>query len=98
LWNDFEIYVLDPDNGTLQLVTRLGTAVTGAAWHPSGRDLIYSTNDSISAIELDDRDERNNFELTRLTGIKGFYVDQSAETLLLIGAAGSRKGIFERDL
>jgi len=98
LWNDFELYVLDPAAGTPQLITRLGTALTGAAWHVSGRDVIYGTADSVSAIELDDRDQRNAFELARLTGIRGFLADPSTATLLLIGSAGNSKGIFERGL
>ncbi len=98
LWNDFEIYVLDPAVGTPQLVTRLGAPLTGAAWHPDGRDLVYSTAGSISAIEIDDRGERNNFELTKLTGIKAFRLDPGGDLLLLVGAAGNSKGVFERDL
>lgn len=98
LWNDFEIAVLDPSATAPQIVTRLGTVVTGAAWHPEGGVVVYSTPSSVMAIELDDRGERNNFELTKLTDVGVFAIEPSGKTLLLTGSAGNQRGIFERDL
>ncbi len=98
LWNSFEISTYDPSDGSRHLVTRVGTLVTGCAWHPAGQDVIYSTPSSIVAIELDDRDNRNAYDLARFNRVGEFRVDPNGKRLIFSGAVGSREGIFERTL
>lgn len=98
LWNDFEISIYDPSTQSRTLVTRLGTAILGCAWHPAGKHVIYSTATEITAIELDDRDGRNSFELARFSDIQTFFVEPAGDRIDVVGAIGTQQGEFEKDL
>ncbi|HTK04349.1 MAG TPA: PEGA domain-containing protein [Candidatus Eisenbacteria bacterium] len=98
LWNDFEIYTVDPADGSRDLITRLGTPIASCAWSPAGEAIIFSTANGIAAAELDDRDHRNVFDLIRFTDVGPFAVDANAGMLRFIGSAGTKSGVYERDL
>jgi len=98
LWNDFEILIYDPSSKQTQLVTRVGAPLAGCAWHPAGADVIYAAPEGIFSIELDDRDNRNVFNLARFKDIGAFFIDPSGKTLRFIGTAGNQQGIYERSL
>jgi hypothetical protein len=98
VWSDVEIGIVDAERGTHTVLTRVGTPIGGSAWHPNGAVILYSTPSSIIALELDDREHRNAFELVRFTEVGAFAVDEAAGALRFHGAAGNRQGIFERDL
>jgi hypothetical protein len=98
LWNDFEVSVYGPDTDELTVVTRLGTAISGCAWHPDGKHVMYSTDTEISAIDLDVRDKKNVNELGRFTKLRSFVVDPAGIWLRIVGSVGTQEGVFERDL
>ncbi|OIO51320.1 hypothetical protein COY93_04225 [Candidatus Uhrbacteria bacterium CG_4_10_14_0_8_um_filter_58_22] len=98
LWNDFEIHVVNPENGESYLVTRLGTPITGCRWFPLGTMVIFATDRRITAIELDDRDRRNTFILASFESVSSMTVDEQAGVLHFVGAIGSQRGIYERPL
>lgn len=98
LWNDFEIYVANPENGESYLVTRLGTPITDCQWFPLGTMIIFATNKKITAIELDDRDHRNTFTLANFESISSMAIDEQTGILRFVGAIGSQRGIYERPL
>lgn len=98
LWNDFEINVYGQEIDDRTVVTRLGTAISGCAWHPDGKHVIYATATDIMAIDLDVRDKKNVNELGRFTGIQAFVVDPAGAWLRTVGSVGSQTGVFERDL
>ncbi|MBI4457674.1 hypothetical protein HY633_01790, partial [Candidatus Uhrbacteria bacterium] len=98
LRNDFEIAVWSPDSGLRDTVTRLGSAITAARWHPSGAYAAYATGEAITAIELDNRDAANAYELVRAGSILDFSIDADGRTLRFIGEIGNQKGLFERTL
>jgi hypothetical protein len=98
LWNEFEVSVYDPDAKTKSLITRLGTPITAVAWDPRGNDVIVATADTITAIELDDRDVRNSYTLIRATRIDGFGISHDGSSLRFTGAIGGQNGVFEKAL
>jgi WD40 repeat protein len=59
LYSDFEIYIFDLAKPDPELITRLGTPITSAIWHPQARHLILSTEGKIKIMELDNRELRN---------------------------------------
>lgn len=66
-YNDFEIYILELSKNQPELITRLGTPIKSAIWHPSGRHLLFSADGKIKIIELDNRELRNTLELKEIT-------------------------------
>ncbi|MDD5252060.1 MAG: PEGA domain-containing protein [Patescibacteria group bacterium] len=97
VWNDFELLVAD-SAGQSQIITRLGSQLAECAWHPAKADLIYATGNGLTAIELDDRGNRNVFELARLTGGGVFRLARDGSLLRFFGTIGNQAGLYERPL
>lgn len=57
--NDYEIYIYNFSKTDPELITRLGSPIASAVWHPNGRHLIFSSGGKINIIELDNRELRN---------------------------------------
>lgn len=66
IYNDNEIYIYELAKNTPELITRLGSEILFAIWHPNGRDLIFSTEGKIKIIELDNRELRNIIDITNV--------------------------------
>jgi hypothetical protein len=98
LWSDFEMTVFDPKTGSRTLVTRQGTPINDAFWHPSGAYVVSATDSGITATELDDRGQKNSYDLGRFSRIDALHVDPSGSRILVAGAIGGQEGVFERDL
>jgi len=63
IYNDNELYIYETGKNTPELITRLGSEIRFAIWHPNGRDLIFSTEGKIKIIELDNRELRNIIDI-----------------------------------
>lgn len=98
LCSDVEIGIVDPQEGDRALITRLGMPIIDCAWNQGGASVLYATATGIYAIELDDREERNVFDLVRFSDIDAFFTDPAGASLWFVGAAGNQRGIYERDL
>lgn len=92
--NDHEIYIYELAKNSPELITRLGSPITSAIWHPNGRHLIFSTDNKIKIIELDNRELRNIIEIS-----------DSAAAFLTIDRAGNnlyyavdKTGIFKLNI
>jgi WD40 repeat protein len=98
LWNDWEIFTVDPDEKDTVLITRIGTGITDCDWHPEEGYLFYSGNDSVTAIETDGRDKRNIYGLVGFDSVTSMRIDREASILRFTGSIGNQRGIFERPL
>lgn len=97
LWNDFEISVWNPDSGTRAVVTRLSSPIDECLWGPSGRNIVFAAGQTISVAELDSRDGRNIYELSRLSRLMALSLDASNRRhLLYLGEADSRSSLFRQ--
>lgn len=65
IYNDFEIYIYETNKTEPELITRLSTPIKYAIWHPQGRHLIFSTDNEIKIIELDNRELRNIISIAK---------------------------------
>ena len=93
--NDFEIWLLDMNNLNRQLLTRISDKITKVIWHPSNNYVIYSTDKSISVIELDDREKHNITKLIELDLIRDVYLNTAGDTLYFNGEIGNQKGFYK---
>lgn len=66
-YNDHEIYVYDYDYTKekyyAKILARYPTVINQVIWHPAYYHLIFHTENSLKAIELDERDKNNVFPL-----------------------------------
>ena len=96
-WSGYEITVSDVAAAKHTLVARVSTPIKECAWHPSGLAVFYSTTTGIEAVELDDRDRRNVFDLVHFTDVGAFAVDPTDGVLRFTGAIGNRGGVYEKE-
>lgn len=96
--NDFEIWLADIGlNGQTGkiLLTRLSEKINKALWHPSKNYIIYSTDNLIYALELDDREKRNTTELINLNKISSLFLSKDGKTLYFHAKIGNQEGIYK---
>lgn len=98
LWNDFEIFVADPDKQEMTLITRIGTGIRNCGWHPESKYIFYSDSEGVTAIEMDSRDRRNIYRMVDFDSVDAMTIDREAEILRFTGSIGNQRGIFERPL
>lgn len=58
-YNNWEIWIYGSDKKEPELITRVGSGISEALWHPAGRHIIFISEDKINLIELDNRELRN---------------------------------------
>lgn len=93
-YNDFEIYIYDLTKNDPELITRLGSPITSAVWHPNGRHLLFSTDDQIKIIELDNRELRNIISIAD-SSAGWLAVDRAGNNLFFSSASGINKLVLQ---
>lgn len=96
-YNDFEISIFSLADNYPELITRVGTKITAATWHPAGKHLIFSSDGKIKIIELDNREFRNITEIN--TGSADYLaVDRSGNNLYFYGESAGKIGSYKLNL
>lgn len=93
--NDFEIWLSDISNGNKTLLTRISSPIKEVIWHPSNNYILFSTDNYISTIELDDREKRNITELIKLDRISNTTYNRKGDTLYFQTTIGNQKGLYK---
>jgi hypothetical protein len=93
LVTDFEISHYDIRTQALGLLTRYGRPITDVFWHPGQGHVIYRVGEEIRVTEVI-ADQRNDFELARITQINGMAVDAGAESLIIAGRVSDKTGLY----
>lgn len=92
--NDFEIWLYNLATKNKILITRISDAINNATPHPSKNYIIYSTKQTINAIELDEREKRNITELIKFDSINSFILTED-DVLYFSGKIGNSKGLYK---
>ena len=93
--NDFEIWIYERNNFKKTILTRISDKINTVLWHPSNNYIIYSTNESLFTIELDDREKHNTNHLIRLNNINFLNINNSGDTLYFYSELGKQVGLFK---
>lgn len=80
-YNNWELWIYDLDKDQPELITRFGTPVISAIWHPEGRHIFLTTNNEVKVIELDNRELRNIITLATTTDQRYLAIDRKGEFL-----------------
>lgn len=78
------LYFYDFDEHVLRLITRQSEPIPFARVYPELGYAFLIRNNSFFALELDDRDQRNNYELTKLTAPLGMQLDQEGKRAVIL--------------
>jgi uncharacterized protein with WD repeat len=90
---NFEIWFYSLSSEQEILITRYSKEVKKIGWINDNYilALLYNT---LKAIELDERDQRNVTDLLKLDDIKNFDIDPEGQKIYFIGSLGNKKGAF----
>lgn len=80
-YNNWEIWIYESDKKEPELITRLGESIGQALWHPAGRHIIFTSEDKIKVIELDNRELRNVVELLAGQKIDHLAIDDKGKNI-----------------
>lgn len=94
IYNDNEIFIYELAKDTPELITRLGSPILFAIWHPNGRNLIFSSEGKIKIIELDNRELRNIIDISAMPG-KFIAADRAGNNIYF---AVDNSGIFKLNI
>lgn len=92
--NDFEIWLYNSETKNKILITRISNEINDAIMHKSGDYIIYSTKQTINAVELDEREKRNITELVRFDSIGSFELSED-DVLYFSGKTGNFHGLYK---
>jgi len=90
--NDFEIWLYDADSRRQDLITRISEKINFIAWHPSNNHVIYTTNNALYVIEL------NNAETKKLLSIDHILMpqlDQKSKVIYFSAKIGKQEGLYK---
>ena len=93
--NDFEIWIYERNNFKKTILTRISDRINNVLWHPSNNYIIYSTNESLFTIELDNREKHNTNHLIKLNNIDFLNIDNDGNTLYFYSELGKQIGLFK---
>ncbi|MEK7557906.1 MAG: hypothetical protein AAB530_01710 [Patescibacteria group bacterium] len=93
--NDFEIWLNDLTNKKQTLITRISDNITGIVWHPNNNYIIYSTDKTINALEMDEREKRSNTELIKFDKISSLLINQKGTILYFQAKIGDQYGLYK---
>ena len=92
--NDFEIWLLDLNNHKKTLLTRISQEITNIFWHPSNNYVVYTTDQTVNIIELDDREKRRITEIVKFEQIKWPFL-KAGDTLYFYTKIGNQEGLYK---
>ncbi len=84
------LYFYDFDEHVLRLITRQSEPIPFAEVYPELGYAFLIKNNAFFALELDDRDQRNNYELTKLTAPLGMQLDQEGKRAVVLDSGKLR--------
>lgn len=92
--SDTEISTFHIPSKTTTLIERLSSTPTLIRFHPDGQIIFLGKDDSIIALETDERDGRRNTSIVNDFSLIGFSISSDGRVLYLAGSNGTDNGIF----
>jgi hypothetical protein len=93
--NDFEIWMYDLETAQKKLITRISKKITNIFWLPSNGHILFSTNNNINIIELDDREKYNITKLIETEQIKNITLNKNSSILYFNATINGEQGIYK---
>jgi hypothetical protein len=92
--SDNEIRTYNLKDRSKNLLTRLSEKLNISIWHPSGKYVIYSTDNAIYSFEPLNNEKNNIVELTKFQEVDFLHMDKKGEALYFYGKIGNQKGLY----
>lgn len=92
--NDFEIWGVDLNNRSKWLFTRLSQPITEALWHPDGKFIIFTSENTLNILDIDGP-EKKTTELIRMDSVKSPTLGAQGESVYFFGTVGGQKALYK---
>ena len=92
-WNEYEVWLWDLQQNIKERLTRTKDVLHNVLWYPSSEYIFLQTETSVTVLELDGRDRRNEFEFTSADAIQNIGVNQEGTWLWMIATRDGKKNI-----
>lgn len=92
---DFEIWILDLNNLTKKILTRVSQKINTLIWHPSNNNIIFATEKNINVLELDNREKYNITKIIELDNISDTILNEKGDTLYFHAQIGNQEGMYK---
>jgi len=96
--NDFEIFNYNIDNKNKTFLTRISKVINNVLWMPNKNYIIYSTNNTINSLELDDREKHNIIELATCDKINKIFLNNDSNTIYFDGICKGINGLYKLEI
>ncbi len=94
-YTDLELWTYNFTSKQKELVNRYSKVINQATWYPGNNYVIYRTQNSIRATEIQGPGIKNDTTLSKLEGIKNIVVDKEGKNIYFQGKIENIKGIFQ---
>ena len=95
LYNDWEIYFYNLEEGRSNLLTRYSQKISALRYLPSRQQLVFIAGDAIQFFELNDAEGLNSQELLRAQNLQKLALDASGKYLYFVGKIGQQEGLYQ---
>ncbi|MDO8668770.1 MAG: PEGA domain-containing protein [Candidatus Buchananbacteria bacterium] len=97
-YNNWEIWIYESAKKEPELITRIGAGIGEALWHPEGRHIIFTSDDKIKIIELDNRELRNMIELFSGRQINNLSINDRGDNIYFSFIISDKENVMELNI
>lgn len=97
-YNSWEIWIYELDKREPELITRIGSGIDEAIWHPEGRHIIFTSENKIKMIELDNRELRNVIELFSGLKINHLTINDDGKNIYFSAIISDKEYVMELNI
>ena len=84
------LWTYDKNNFKKTILTRISNKINFVLWHPSNNYIIYSTDEALFTIELDNREKHNTNQLIKLKNIDYLNINNDGTALYFYSQLGKQ--------
>jgi len=95
---DFEIWLWDSRHQQAKLLTRVSQKISQVFWHPDNNYIIYSTDQGLYSLELDDRDRHQINQLAEVKNLQQTLLSQDGKIIYFYGQIGQQTGLWQLEI
>jgi len=99
IYNDFEIYIYNPNSGEENIINRYGQIIKKALWYPNLSYIAIQFDDSLQIIDLEITNGTHAVtELVKSSKIFDFYLDEEGKNIYFNGKIDKSEGLYKLKL
>ena len=95
--NDFEIWQYDLIENKKEIIVRQSENINQAVWHPEMQHIIYSQDNIIKAVEIQEKFYRQYTDLIN-SGAENIFTNQKGDTIYWLSPSEDKYNLYKKEL